>query len=148
MQVIIEGEVACMYCPKCYRMNADENEFCEMCGHRLKAKPVLENATKNRKKCTGCGSDLAADAVFCSKCGTPVNGVPMNSNISVEKDTISVSLCALAFLIPLLGLILFCVYHNKTPRKAAAIGRWALIRVAINILGIFLLIHLHGINLI
>ena len=33
----------------------------------------------------------------------------------------------LSFFIPLVGLILFLVWNNESPRKAKACGKWALI---------------------
>jgi len=60
-------------------------------------------------------------AVVCPGCGCAVASTP-----SIEDEP-STGLNILAFLIPILGLILFIVYNGKTPIKAKAIGKWALI---------------------
>ena len=79
------------------------------------------------KYCSRCGKEIMDEAVVCPNCGCAVN--PRNS----EPDEPSTGLNILSFLIPIVGLILYIVYHDKTPEKAKAIGKWALIGFAVGL---------------
>ena len=71
------------------------------------------------KYCSNCGKDLMDKAVICPHCGCAVQSI-------TEDDVPSTVLNLLGFFIPIVGLILFLVYHDKAPKKAKAIGKWAL----------------------
>ena len=73
------------------------------------------------KYCSKCGEELLEEAVICPHCGCRVG------NFSLKDDPPSTGLNVLAFLLPLVGLILFIVYSDKEPAKAKAIGKWSLI---------------------
>lgn len=77
------------------------------------------------KYCSHCGKEIANEAVVCPYCGCSVN--------AAADDTPSTGLNILAFLFPLIGLILFCVYNGNSPAKAKAIGKWALIGFIVEI---------------
>ena len=85
--------------------------------------PVMEvkEGGPKMKYCTHCGKEIMDAAVVCPHCGCPVNGGQAVDN------TPSTGLNVVSFLLPLVGLILYLVYHDKAPQKAAAIGKWALI---------------------
>ena len=57
-----------------------------------------------------------------STCGCAVQA-PLNQ----QEDKPSTGLNILAFLFPLVGLILFLCFQKTTPVRAKAIGKWALI---------------------
>lgn len=73
------------------------------------------------KYCSHCGKEIMDAAVVCPSCGCAVASTP------AIDDEPSTGLNILGFLIPILGLILFIVYNGKSPTKAKAIGKWALI---------------------
>ena len=73
------------------------------------------------KYCAVCGKEIVSQAVICPHCGSAVSN-PVN-----EVDIPSAGLNILSFLLPIIGLILYIVYQGKTPNKAKAIGKWALI---------------------
>lgn len=73
------------------------------------------------KYCATCGKEIVDQAVICPHCGAAVSGS------AHEVDVPSTGLNVLSFLLPIIGLILFIVYQGKTPNKAKAIGKWALI---------------------
>ena len=73
------------------------------------------------KYCSHCGKEIMEAAVICPHCGCPV------SSIESAVDVPSTGLNILSFFIPIVGLILYIVYHGKTPTKASASGKWALI---------------------
>lgn len=62
------------------------------------------------------------EAVMCPNCGCAVQA-PVNQ----QEDKPSTGLNILAFLFPLVGLILYLCFQNTTPVRAKAIGKWALI---------------------
>lgn len=78
------------------------------------------------KYCVHCGKELLDDAVVCPNCGCPVPSQPKD-----EPDKV---LNIIAFLLPIVGLILYLVYHDKAPVKAGMIGRWALLGVFLGVL--------------
>lgn len=91
--------------------------------------------------------------MYCAKCGTAlVNGkcpacgrienpnTTLNNNPSVqqpvyvfkEQDSKSAGYSILSFFIPLIGLILYCVWKDQFPIRAKECGKWALINVCIS----------------
>ena len=74
------------------------------------------------KYCSQCGKELVDEAVVCPNCGCAVQA-PVNP----QEDKPSTGLSILAFLFPLVGLILFLCFQKTTPVRAKAIGKWALI---------------------
>ncbi len=92
--------------------------------------------------------------MYCAKCGTAlVNGkcpacgrienqnTNLNNNPSVqqpvyvfkEQDSKSAGYSILSFFIPLIGLILYCVWKDQFPIRAKECGKWALINVGISL---------------
>ena len=82
--------------------------------------------------CTKCGKEIADEAVVCTNCGCAVNGGKNIATAAAGEDVPNVGLNILGFLIPLVGLIMYCVMQNGTPRKANQIGLFSLIGFAIN----------------
>lgn len=82
--------------------------------------------------CSKCGHELVDEAVVCTNCGCAVNGANSISRAAACEDTPNGLLNVLGFLIPLAGLIMYCVMHSKTPRKANQIGIFSLIGFIIN----------------
>lgn len=78
------------------------------------------------KYCSHCGTQLQDEAAFCSQCGHSV------TTHSATPDNPSIGLNIVAFLLPIVGLILYLVNHEKSPNKAKSIGKWALISFALN----------------
>ena len=75
------------------------------------------------KYCSQCGKELVDEAVVCPNCGCAVQA-PANQ----QEDKPSAGLNILAFLFPVIGLILFLCFQKTTPVRAKAIGKWALAR--------------------
>ena len=66
------------------------------------------------------------------------NQYPYGYSVPVSEDVPSAAFNALAFFFPLIGLIFYLVWKDETPKKAKAVGKWALISFSIGI-GFFLL---------
>ena len=82
------------------------------------------------KFCSKCGKEILDEAVICPHCGCAVANF-QSKVAEVVEDNISVGLCVLSALIPLVGLIYWPVQHKKTPRRARACGITAIISWAI-----------------
>lgn len=80
------------------------------------------------KYCSNCGAEVNENAVVCIKCGCA-----LSPRFSYEDDIPSTGLNILSFIFPLIGLILYIVFSSKTPMKAKAIGKWAIISVVLSI---------------
>lgn len=93
------------------------------------------------KYCQQCGSQLVDQAVVCPNCGCTVQE-PINQ----QEDKPSTGLNVLAFLFPLIGLILYLCFQKTTPVRAKAIGKCALdgfavgaaLSILVGILGVIL----------
>lgn len=111
-------------------------------------------------KCPDCGRDISDKAIACIGCGRvmksniqseiiqpntvekPVyeqinqqNNYPYTgSQYYSELDTPSTGLNVISFLIPLVGLIIYITENNRSPQKAQAAGKWALIGFIIGLI--------------
>ena len=97
-------------------------------------------------KCSECGSEVSDQATTCPSCGCPLNtqhGTTYSQTpvpASDDYDRNHTGLNILSFLIPLVGLILYIVYHSNQPIKAKGIGKWALIGFIVGvILSVFII---------
>lgn len=61
------------------------------------------------------------------------NQPPYGYNAPNPKDVPSAGFNALAFFFPIIGLILYLVWKDETPKRAKAIGKWALISFIVSI---------------
>ena len=85
--------------------------------------------------CPECGKQVSSQANKCPHCGYPMQSVEemqndkiyTNQPVENSQDIPSIGLNILSFLIPIVGLILFCVNISAKPKKAKSIGIWALI---------------------
>lgn len=91
--------------------------------------------------CSNCGNELIEGAEFCSKCGS---SVAAGSSASIQQsnsensrvnngDAPSGGFAFLGFLFPLVGLILYLVWHESFPLKANSCGKGALVSVVIGV---------------
>lgn len=125
-----------MLCKKCCKEIQEDTKFCPNCGTKVEKKEeTLEDILSgnvetaagslnaiagNMKFCSHCGKQILKDAVMCPHCGCAIE-----SKISVTDEP-NKGLNILSFLLPIVGAILYLVYNEKEPKKAAAIGKWAL----------------------
>ena len=87
------------------------------------------------KFCSKCGKEIMDDAVICLNCGCMVE----NAMSQKAPDQVSVGLCILSALIPLVGIIYWPVNHSKTPKRAKACGITAIVAwVVYMIVGMFM----------
>ena len=81
--------------------------------------------------CAKCGKEIMDEAVICPGCGCPVAGKSIQQ-AGAEEDVANGILNIVGFLLPIVGLILFCVMIGKTPNKAKQIGIFSLVGFLIN----------------
>jgi len=79
--------------------------------------------------CSKCGNQMADDAVICTACGCAVNG----GTVAKNDDQPSFGFSVLGFFLPLIGLILYLVWHNDYPLKAKSVGKGALIGFIVSV---------------
>lgn len=140
-------------CSHCGKELQEDAEFCTNCGTKVEKKdetlrntlsgsikPCEDNPasgtnqvaegqpaagnlninTNNVKFCTHCGKQILKDAVVCPYCGCATE-----SKVSANDEP-NKGLNTIAFLLPIAGAIMYFIYHEKEPKKAAVIGKWAL----------------------
>jgi len=76
--------------------------------------------------CSHCGSVIKKEAEICPKCGCRVAPAPASVQKANPDDKPSTGLAFLSFIIPLLGLILFLVWHKTFPAKAKSCAMGAI----------------------
>ena len=85
------------------------------------------------KYCSQCGKELVDEAVVCPNCGCAVQA-PVNP----QEDKPSAGLNILAFLFPLVGLILFLVWKDTLPLRSKSCGKGALVGVILYVIFIII----------
>lgn len=78
-----------------------------------------EKGEKDMKYCVRCGGEMEDAAAVCPRCGT--------RTVPPVEDRPDTAMNVISFFIPLVGLILFLVCHDRQPRKAKSAGKFALI---------------------
>lgn len=95
-------------------------------------------------KCQKCGQECQDGLRFCSNCGNDLwgqnqqnqgQGAPQyhGNGYPQQEDKTSVGLAILSFFIPIVGLILFLVKRDKSPKTSKACGICALVSFLVNL---------------
>lgn len=77
------------------------------------------------KKCSYCNAEIEDSAKYCPFCGN-------QSGFTTSNDEKSTAFAILGFFLPLVGLILFCIWEKTYPLKAKSCGKGALIGVIVH----------------
>lgn len=67
------------------------------------------------KYCSGCGKEIMDQAVICPHCGCAVG------KIRTYGDSSSIAWNIIAFLFPLLGIILYLLWRDDRPLRSASL---------------------------
>lgn len=93
--------------------------------------------------CRECGEMISESAPTCPKCGASQrpSGAVSSGGDDLNPST---GLNILSFLFPLVGLILYLAYNDKSPRRAKACGKWALIGFVVSIVLTIIIVVISG----
>lgn len=117
-----------MFCRECGKMVQDGNKFCIGCGAKII--PIsIKNNTHNVVKTNQTSQNTGYSRIN-----------NYNNNYKISKDKNSIGFNILAFLVPLVGLILYIIMKDDTPKKAKGIGISALVGYIISF--IFAMVYL------
>ena len=89
--------------------------------------------------CKRCGAEIYDDTYVCPRCGVQQH--------AGSADSGSILWALLGFLIPLVGLILFLVWHDEKPQSARMAGIGALAGVLLCVV-VYVIIVMAGITLL
>lgn len=123
------------YCSVCGQELADSASVCTKCG--ASQSKVGVNTNSATKFCSKCGKKISAVAERCPYCFNET-GFRQQKQNTVPGDYRSFAWAFLCFLIPIVGLILYCVWKNEYPERAISCGKGALISVILSIIMILL----------
>ncbi len=79
--------------------------------------------------CKNCGKEIDDKACVCPHCGV---GVGNNATVAPD-DAPSAGFAVLCFFIPIVGLILYLMWHTTYPQKAKSCGKGAIIGVCVSV---------------
>lgn len=83
--------------------------------------------------CKDCGTEIPEDAVVCTSCGAQIKPLVATYTNPIAEDIPSTGLNILSLFFPIVGLILYLVYMDKTPKRAKKIGKFAIIGASIGV---------------
>ena len=113
-------------------------------GNRPKIDHVESNVRQEQADanvyCRYCGQKILREALICPHCGCKTDKPD-------EDDVPSIGLNLLSFFFPVIGLILFCVFYTRTPKKANGVGKAALISVGIQF-ALGLILGISGVSML
>lgn len=127
-----------MFCGKCGKMVQDGNKFCTGCGTKILPIVIKNSVEKNDNS-----SFIPQNNPVVNNTNTIDNNFNYTNTNNYYKNNIkkvnindksNFGYNVLAFFIPIVGLILFFVMKNETPKKAKAIGISALIGYIVSII--------------
>ena len=96
--------------------------------------------------CPSCGAPIDATATTCPYCGAVINVEPsiesvppqlveqQQTNSLLNEDKNSPGFNLLAFLFPIVGLVLWITWRKDYPKKAHGVGLWTAISFGVSIL--------------
>ena len=126
-----------MFCTSCGKEFGNDMNFCPYCGtpamRSEQSSQNYDNGQNYYQNPYGYGQTYGN--------GQPYgNQAPYGYNAPDPNDVPSAGFNALAFFFPVVGLILYLVWRDSTPKKAKAIGKWALISVIVGVVLYILMI--------
>ena len=126
-----------MFCTSCGKEFQNDMNFCPYCGTpAMKSEQGAQNYDNGQnyyQNPYGYGQTYGN--------GQPYgNQAPYGYNTPDPNDVPSAGFNALAFFFPVVGLVLYLVWRDSTPKKAKAIGKWALISVIVGVVLYILMI--------
>ena len=86
--------------------------------------------------CSKCSTATIEESTFCHKCGASVSNtyVANTAQYVSTQDEKSFGFAVLGFFIPLVGLILYCVWKENTPLRASSAGKGAIVGAIVSVI--------------
>ncbi|MEM5818667.1 MAG: zinc ribbon domain-containing protein [Desulfitobacterium hafniense] len=106
-----------MFCRECGTEVGKKVKVCPNCGI---------NPLHGAKHCQACGANTKAKQELCKKCGAQLitKGAPL------QEEEAPKTAKAASFCMPVVGVILFFIWHAKEPEKAKSVCNWTIGGVA------------------
>lgn len=136
-----------MFCRECGKMVQNGNKFCTGCGTKVEpisinknietvsSKPIVEEKQKINSSVNNTNINTINDNNYNNNyTNTNNNFSNSNSYLQNKKDKYSIGFNILAFFVPIVGLILFLIWKDETPKKAKGIGISALVGYILSII--------------
>lgn len=76
--------------------------------------------------CRNCGKEIDDKAIICPNCGVQQCNIVKDDALNI-KDTGSIGWGVLGFCIPIVGLVLYLVWQDTSPKNSKMAGKGALI---------------------
>ena len=125
-----------MNCNSCGREFQDDMNFCPYCGapavRNEQSSQTYDNGQYYNQQPYGNGQYYGNQQPY-GNGQYYGNQPPYGYNAPNPEDVPSAGFNALAFFFPVVGLILYLVWKDSTPKRAKAIGKWALISVIVGV---------------
>ncbi|MDY5770291.1 MAG: zinc ribbon domain-containing protein [Anaerovoracaceae bacterium] len=135
------------YCSQCGKELVQGAKFCQNCGAPVESAAAAGtgaagDGSASANTSSGDSSSASYAGYYERQNAQSQNAQRQNAQPNynyAQQDIPSTGLNVLAFFLPLVGLILYLVYIDSTPKRAKAIGKFALIGfgvgVALGIIG-------------
>lgn len=149
-----------MFCPQCGKEVGNNAIFCKYCGSKINDDLTTETANSsntgnlqsysNTITCKFCGRRIPEKSVGCPYCGKIVNP-RMSEQTKVDekrvKDEPSFLWGVVGFLIPLLGVILYIIWHESYPSRSASIIKGCLLSIVLGVISTIIGVSIYFIQL-
>lgn len=98
--------------------------------------------------CPNCGKEVEDHANYCSNCGYDLSQVneydTEGYDVYKENDSSSLGFAFISFFFPLVGIILYIVWHSEYPKRARSCLKGFIVGIIVNILLMIGLFYLVG----
>ena len=93
--------------------------------------------------CKNCGSQIDDKAVACPHCGVATDNFYIHRGMApAYNDAPSGGFAALCFFFPVIGLILYVLWHDTMPLRARSCGKGAIAGVIVAVVLVIILVVL------
>ena len=103
--------MAIIECSECGKEISDKSRSCIHCG----------NPIERKIKCKECGKEYNINNKICPHCGYKINKtnekIKENKNKVKNSDNYRANII-ICFLVPIIGIIMFCINRNEKPKEA------------------------------
>lgn len=83
--------------------------------------------------CKNCGQEIEEGTYMCAHCGVAAN-MDYSKYTEESYDAAGCFSMIISFLMPFVGLILYCAWHSTKPKSASTVGKCALVGFVLSVL--------------